>query len=232
MIGPKRCSSITKWRPPCSSPSFRLNWIYGKGGRSLVSWPLPCDVCDPTGAGGPRNGCSDPWPTMNCSICELTCGGSQESGIYFLAEWIPNRLSCWLGPLIYGLPYRLGALDYQHEHESAKLGGRVQVEGASFAYEAEFGTAEPCKPAGPGSLGEFALERYTAFTGKGRTRRCFHIAHAAWPQREVSVKVTDDSLLRQGQPWFAGARFAGAHYSPGVNEVWMSRPHWLGGLRV
>ncbi len=158
--------------------------------------------------------------------------GSQESGIYFLAEWIPNRLSCWLGPLTYGLPYRLGALDYQHAHESGELGGRVQVDGASFAYEAEFRAAESFQPAGPGSLGEFASERYTAFTGKGRIRRCFHIAHAAWPQREVSVKVTDDSLLRQGQPWFAGARFAGAHYSPGVTEVWMSRPRWLGGLRV
>src|SRR5687767_7121206 len=35
-----------------------------------------------------------------------------EPGIYFLAEWIPNRLAALLGPPLYGLPYRLGKLNY------------------------------------------------------------------------------------------------------------------------
>src|SRR4051812_13353145 len=34
----------------------------------------------------------------------VRCG--DEAGIYFLAEWIPNRLSAWLGPRSFGLPYR------------------------------------------------------------------------------------------------------------------------------
>src|SRR5690242_12351895 len=38
-------------------------------------------------------------------------GGAR--GIYFLAEWIPNRLACLIGPRTYGLPYRMGKLDYQ-----------------------------------------------------------------------------------------------------------------------
>src|SRR5688572_23006211 len=29
-------------------------------------------------------------------------------GIFFLAEWIPNRIAALLGPRMYGLPYRLG----------------------------------------------------------------------------------------------------------------------------
>src|SRR5688572_6332271 len=29
-------------------------------------------------------------------------------GIYFLAEWIPNRMARLIGPRLYGLPYRLG----------------------------------------------------------------------------------------------------------------------------
>src|SRR5258708_2906893 len=35
-----------------------------------------------------------------------------ESGIYFLAEWLENRLSVALGPPLFGLPYRLGKLEY------------------------------------------------------------------------------------------------------------------------
>src|SRR3982751_4891898 len=33
-------------------------------------------------------------------------------GIFFLAEWIPNRLAVLIGPRTYGLPYRLGRLRY------------------------------------------------------------------------------------------------------------------------
>src|SRR2546428_9990006 len=40
-----------------------------------------------------------------------------EAGIYFMAEWIPNRLSAFLGPRTFGLPYRLRALVYQNFHE-------------------------------------------------------------------------------------------------------------------
>ena len=36
-----------------------------------------------------------------------------ETGIYFLAEWLPNRLSLLLGPRAFGLPYRYGLLGYQ-----------------------------------------------------------------------------------------------------------------------
>jgi hypothetical protein len=45
-----------------------------------------------------------------------------ERGIHFLAEWLPNRLAVLLGPRTFGLPYRLGRLDYDHWHESEILG--------------------------------------------------------------------------------------------------------------
>jgi len=32
-------------------------------------------------------------------------------GIFFIAEWIPNRLAVLIGPRMYGLPYRLGRLN-------------------------------------------------------------------------------------------------------------------------
>src|SRR5436309_12698096 len=52
-----------------------------------------------------------------------------EAGIYFMdfmAEWIPNRLSAFLGPRTFGLPYRLGRLNYDHCHEEGRLRGRVE----------------------------------------------------------------------------------------------------------
>src|SRR6266487_221346 len=36
-------------------------------------------------------------------------------GIYFLAEWLNNRLASMLGPILYGLPYRFGKLSYSHQ---------------------------------------------------------------------------------------------------------------------
>ena len=33
------------------------------------------------------------------------------AAIYFMTEWIPNRLSVLVGPYTYGLPYRYGRLD-------------------------------------------------------------------------------------------------------------------------
>ena len=40
-----------------------------------------------------------------------------EPGIYFLAEWLSNRVSVLLGPRTFGLPYRFGHLNYEHDAE-------------------------------------------------------------------------------------------------------------------
>src|SRR5437016_3224059 len=39
----------------------------------------------------------------------------QTRGIYFIAEWIPNRLAVLIGPRLYGLPYHLGRLRYRRD---------------------------------------------------------------------------------------------------------------------
>src|SRR5688572_14541278 len=38
-----------------------------------------------------------------------------ERGIYFISEWIPNRLAALIGPPLYGLPYRVGRLRYAYD---------------------------------------------------------------------------------------------------------------------
>lgn len=146
-----------------------------------------------------------------------------EPGIYFLAEWLSNPLSVRLGPRSFGLPYRFGRINYEHARDGSALRGTVGARDARFVYE---GNAcddrfEPCEA---GSLTEFVLERYSAFTQAGKRRRLFRIWHPPWPQAPAEVEVTDDALIATTGPWWKTADLVGANYSPGA-EVWMGRPH-------
>ncbi len=150
-----------------------------------------------------------------------------EPGIYFLAEWLSNPLSLRLGPLIFGLPYRFGRLQYLHEHENGKLYGLVtsRNESARLEYASQIDPAAAFRPCDAGSREEFLMERYTAFTAHKSARRFFRIWHPPWPQTPVGIELPDLSLLTDVWPWFESARFIGANYSPGIPDVWMGRPH-------
>jgi hypothetical protein len=149
-----------------------------------------------------------------------------EPGIYFLSEWMNNRFSVRLGPLMFGLPYRFGELTYQHREDSGILTGAVRekIPGPAFAYEAIL-RKSPFVPCPAGSLDEFLLERYTAFTAHKNKRRLFRIWHQPWNQQPIRVSVSDNRLLSGVWPWFSAATPAGANYSPGARDVWMGRPH-------
>ena len=155
-----------------------------------------------------------------------------EPGIYFLTEWMNNPFSVRLGPLTFGLPYRFGELNYRHRYEEGVLSGEVREKGsgAALRYEATPLYRENqslLTSAATGSLDEFLLERYTAFTAHDGKRRFFRIWHPAWRQQSIQVSVTDKSLLAEVWPWFSKARLVGGNYSPGAREVWMGRPHQI-----
>lgn len=147
-----------------------------------------------------------------------------EPGIYFLAEWLSNPLSVRLGPRSFGLPYRSGRIAYDHARGGNVVRGRVDSRGGELDYSGtvcreEF---EPCRT---GSLTEFLLERYTAFTHHGKRSRFFRVWHPPWPQAPAEIDVAADTLLAEtGGAWRESAECMGANYSPGV-EVWMGRPH-------
>ena len=149
----------------------------------------------------------------------------EERGIFFLREWLSNRLAVHLGSSTFGLPYRYGRTRYDHRHGDGLLEGSVQGSGRELRYRAALSDPE-WQFAREGSRDEFLLERYTAFTclGSGRARRYFHVWHRPWRQAPVEVHVETDSLLRGIGPWAHDARFVGAVYSPGVEDVWMGWP--------
>jgi hypothetical protein len=149
-----------------------------------------------------------------------------EPGIYFLTEWMNNPISVHLGPVTFGLPYRFGKMNYQHRHEEGTLNGTVHetTNGPTLNYETNL-TEPHFAPCPAGSLDEFLLERYTAFTSHKTSRRFFRIWHEPWKQQPLQISVADIRLLETIWPWFAGAQLAGANYSPGARDVWMGRPH-------
>jgi uncharacterized protein YqjF (DUF2071 family) len=139
-----------------------------------------------------------------------------EPGIHFIAEWVPNWLATWVAPPLYGLPYRLGCLDYD------ATGGRVTSGEGTLQFRMTRSAAAPT-PTQPGSRDAFLLERYMAVTQRGHVRRQFHVQHEPWPQMPVEVKIVDDQLLRSAFTWWDQAHFVGANYSPGV-PVRIGRP--------
>lgn len=157
-----------------------------------------------------------------------------ETGIFFLAEWLANPLAVFLGPRTFGLPYRRGVLNYQHDHERGEVAGEVRphgegAAGLSLRYRAAVPPDAAFTPCEPGSLDAFLMERYTAFTHRKGVRRRFRVWHEPWPQTPTDIDLLDESLLALSGDWRRYAAFIGANYSPGVNDVWMGRPLCVNG---
>jgi uncharacterized protein len=150
-----------------------------------------------------------------------------EPGIYFLAEWLSNPLSVRLGPRTFGLPYKFGRLIYDHARVRGDICGTVEAREGRLTYQGDVADSS-LAPSEPGSLTEFMLERYTAFTCHGKRRRLFRVWHEPWQQTPVEIEVTADDLLAGTGEWWKTAERAGANYSLGA-EVWMGRPHRLSG---
>jgi uncharacterized protein YqjF (DUF2071 family) len=191
---------------------FPLDTRDGKAYVSLVAFTLS-DLR--MAAGGP------PFTTHGFLNVRTYIRGN---GIYFLAEYLTNRFCVLLGPRLYGLPYQHGRLCYDHRHETGRLHGRVEGQGGILEFRAPIDPRAEFVPCQSGSLDEFLLERYTAFTKRGASERLFRVWHRPWPQVPIDVTMLDESLVASSGPWFRSARRIGANYSPGFAEVWMGRP--------
>lgn len=146
-----------------------------------------------------------------------------EPGIYFLAEWLSNPLSVHLGPRTFGLPYKFGRLSYGHARVRGDIRGTVEAREGRLTYQGDVADSS-FAPGEPGSLTEFMLERYTAFTQQRKRARFFRVWHSPWEQAPAEIEVTADTLMASTGRWWKTAESIGANYSPGA-EVWMGRPH-------
>lgn len=156
--------------------------------------------------------------------------GPAGPGIHFLAEWINNPWSLRLGPLTYGLPYRLAHI----QRADLPAGGLTQIHVREVNQDLAVGITVPLQPSiplsasKPGSLDAFLVERYTAYTAWRGIHRYFHIAHRPWDVARVDLVRTETGLLERMYPWFKHAELVGAHIGPGVRDVIIGRPHHCG----
>jgi uncharacterized protein YqjF (DUF2071 family) len=145
-------------------------------------------------------------------------------GIYFIAEWIPNRLAVLIGPRLYGLPYRLGRLDYRVNELRGRVRGEVCARGRSLCYQGFVNLPSDWRIASRGSLDHFLLERYVAWTYRQGTARRFEVAHESWPIRRAKIALTRRDLLDSAAPFLRGAPVDCGHVSPGVRDVSITVP--------
>jgi len=204
---------------------FPLDLLDGKAYVSLVAFTMR--EMHPRLGGRPAAWLFKPVATHQFLNVRTYVRHGDERGIYFLTEWLSNWLSVQLGPLLYGLPYHFAEINYRHAHEKGRLSGRVETENcrANFVHDARIAPDTVFAPCKNNSPDEFLLERYTAYTSHGSTRRFFRVWHPPWPQARVKVCLSDDTLLKETWPWFNHVRLVGANYSPGFGEVWMGRAH-------
>lgn len=170
-----------------------------------------------------------PWGTHRYLNVRTYVRHAEESGIYFLAEWLSSRIATRFGPVLFSLPFRFGKMDYANGCAVDGVRGRVAAHDGVLAYRSHSPVCDDAHPtvALPGSLDEFLLERYTAFTARRGRRGFFRVWHPPWPAQRVNCQVTERSLLTENWPWFAAAKLVMAHHSRGFAKVWMGWPHRL-----
>jgi uncharacterized protein YqjF (DUF2071 family) len=141
-------------------------------------------------------------------------------GIYFLSEWIPNRLAEWIGPRVYGLPYHLGQLKYRNGIRH--FAGTVRGHGSIVQYAAHPGGSP--QRASVGHLDHFLLERYSAFTHHHGITRRFDVEHRPWTFTPATIDTFIPDLLCETLPWIDPSRIAATEFSTGVQNVKIGRP--------
>jgi uncharacterized protein YqjF (DUF2071 family) len=128
-----------------------------------------------------------------------------------------------------GLPYAFASMDYDHELASGVIRGRVRGSRGQcgFAYRAQISAGDDCRCCLPGSLAQFAMERYSGFFRRRASVYVFRAWHPAWLQTPLHAEVEDDSIIAAAFPWFRHASFAGAQFSPGCERVGLGLAHRL-----
>jgi uncharacterized protein len=154
--------------------------------------------------------------------------GGAGPGIQFLVEWMDNPISLYLGPLLYGLPYRRGRFECPVRVPDSGFDLRVTdaKTGESLHVSATAGREES-KPVDPSSSDGFLLEKYTAYTHNRGVSRFFRISHPHWNVVAGTVQSIDDTLIGGRCPWFKHAELHSAHAAAGFQDVAMGAPHRL-----
>jgi len=154
--------------------------------------------------------------------------GGAGPGIQFLVEWMDNPISLYLGPLLYGLPYRRGEFECTVPGPDNRFDLSVTDSQTKESLRVLLAAGtEAGKQVDPASLDGFLLEKYTAYTHHRGVSRYFNIRHPRWNVVPGAVQGIEGTLMGSRCPWFKHARFHSAHAAAGFRDVAMGPPHRL-----
>ncbi|PWU11002.1 MAG: hypothetical protein C5B50_24310 [Verrucomicrobia bacterium] len=155
----------------------------------------------------------------------VRCDG--EPGAFFFHGWLSQPFGLGLPSRALGLSYTFGLLDYQHDPKKGLLEGVVRERNSpeQFKYRAFIDPGINAEFCPPGSLAEFALERYTGFFSWKGSPFAFRAWHPPWKQVQISPTIRDHNLVTRRFPWFGEGRLVSAHFAPGFEDVWLGRVH-------
>ena len=149
-----------------------------------------------------------------------------ESGVLFKWGWLSRPLGLPLPDEPLGLTCAFADINYSHIPAERRISGTVHRKFGSFAYSGIVNTGNYV-PCAPGSLGEFAMERYSGFFWHRGAGRVFRAWHEPWQSVEIKPLIKDMSLITNRFPWFAEARLVEARLCADCKEVWLGRAHRL-----
>ncbi|WOO40023.1 DUF2071 domain-containing protein [Rubellicoccus peritrichatus] len=162
------------------------------------------------------------WPVDGHAFLNIRTYVKHEglSAIFFMTEYINNALARIIGPLLYGLPYHLAKINYQHDRHQRRF--RANVHGLSDQLELEAGYAlAPLDAAKPDTPEFFLHERYHAYTLRGHEAMRFQVDHDPWRMHRAQVALR---LNGKAFDWANDARFLGAFFTLGLRNVGLGAP--------
>jgi uncharacterized protein len=149
-----------------------------------------------------------------------------ESGVLFKWGWLSRPWNLPLPDQPLGLTCAFADINYSHVPQGGPISGIVRRRDGRFVYS---GTADDDNyvPCTPGSLAEFAMERYSGFFWHRGAGRVFRAWHKPWLSVGMQTHIEDLSLVTNRFPWFAEACLVEARLCADCPDVWLGRAHRL-----
>lgn len=141
-------------------------------------------------------------------------------GVLFFSLDAASRAAVLAARTLFRLPYHYArmsmSLDAERrliEYRSERKWPRPLPAGCSIRYRIEEG---PVRPAPPGTVEHFLIERYTLYTWHDRRLYQVTVEHAPYPVQHAEVEHAEETLV-----WAAGIHKAEeaplVHFSPGLS---------------
>lgn len=145
-------------------------------------------------------------------------------GVWFFSLDAANRIGAWLGRHWFKLPYYFAHMTMDSVSDGSLVYKGRRAADRQTGYEVWVSGDGPCRPAEPGTLEHFLVERYLLYTVQGSRLMSGQVWHEPYQIRAVSPDSFQETLL-EASGILRPRSGSIAHYSPGVEvDVYKLKP--------